>query len=949
MLYTLGDLALKDAAFKRQKPLLLLAYLTLEGRKERRYIAELFWPEASHGLTSLSVALSQLRKVMPDAVLADESYVSSQISSDTQELLELLNSANYLEAVALYKGEFLAGLQLKLGTELEEWIWQTREYLAERVQGVLLDLAEKALEQDLSEKSTEYAETAYKVASTNDFDPETLQRFYTLFFFSSSPKLKDIKRLATDYAIELQKPKRPEVKHKEIPSLSLPALPSALIGRDPELLNMSQLLKKPDCRLLTVLGPGGIGKTKLSLHLAHDLLAQKHFRDGIYFMALDAISSADFLLVEIVKTFNFEIPNQDLKQTLLNHFATKDCLLILDNFEHLLEASPFLSELLSACPRLKLLVTSRERLNLQEEWVLTLEGLPYPSQSQETLDSSLYYDAVQFFIYQAKRNHLGFDVSGNQAEIYRLCRMVEGSPLALELAASWVASLPLKEIVTEIEQSYDFLETNIKNLASRHQSIRAAFDSSWMLLRDKEKQILTSLAVFRGGFKREAAAEVAGASLPMLANLVNKSLLRVDHTGRYTRHALLYQYMQEKLSEDPKQELVCGRHSKYYLNWLLESQAGHLEAFDSEWENLRIAWHYALKNAEFTALADVVFAFVKYFDLRSRLKQGVALFAQTSEQLAQASPYVRGRIAVARAFLYTRMGDYEKAKDLLDAGIPECEKTADDLGLQWGLSTSAMLARFTGSFTKAKNLYLHLLETEGISELLKANLYGSLGVVEEALGNYAAAKTYLLEGLAIEKKLDKKEAVVTKLLNLGTLELNTGQLAQAQHYYQESLTLAKQMGIRHSIPILFHNLANIASKQNRHGEAKSLALEALNLVQKSGERSKESGMLASLGWVSMRANQVSEAKNYIMQSLQLALELKDEPSALTALLRYAELRLKQSDKAQAYKCLQLIIRHPSALGWTRAKAKELLTTLAELNQNMPIPELYDVLSELVIE
>ncbi|MCA9837174.1 MAG: tetratricopeptide repeat protein [Trueperaceae bacterium] len=946
MLYTLGDLALEDATFKRQKPLLLLAYLTLEGRKERRYLAELFWPEAAHGLTSLSVALSQIRKVMPEAFSADASHVSSQLDADVIDLLSCLDQQAWAKAVDLYKGKFLEGLQLSLGTELEEWVFQTRDYLAGRIREALLNLAEEAMPKDSGQALT-FAEQAYHL---DDLSPEHLQRLYRLFVLASSPRTKELEKLASEYDISLDKtePANQDASARGQKRNHVPALTTALIGRDPELLNVNQLLAQADCRLLTLSGPGGVGKTKLSLHLAHDLLAQNTFEAEVYFIPLDALSSVALLPTVILQSLGFKARTRDPKEELITALQHKACLLILDNFEHLMDAASLLGELLASCSRLKLLVTSREKLNLQEEWVLPLEGLAYPKADEESKEMSLYYGAVQLFIWQARRNMLNFDASTSRHEIFKLCRLVEGSPLGLELAASWVASLPLGDIVSELEHNFDFLMTASRNKPERHKSVRAAFEHSWLLLNPKEQQVLSSLAVFRGGFSREAAAEVAGATLPMLANLVNKSLLRLEEAGRYSRHALLYQYMQEKLADRVDKDSIRARHHQYYLDWLGRQPQEGLKAFDEELENIGLAWHFGLEQQRFAELAEAVFPLMKYFDLRARLKQGIDFFGvKVCSQDADAQRLL-ARSKLARAFLLTRLGLYTEAKQELAEGLDLCETLKDDAGLDWGLNTSALLARFTGAFEEAKSLYVRMLAREQLSEQVKANVLGSLGVVEEALGNYQAAKTYLLEGLGMDKAQARREALVTKLLNLGTLELNTGQLVQAQQYYQESLTLARQIGVRHSIPILLHNLANIASKQNQHHEAKKLALEALRLVQESGERSKEAGMLSSLAWLSLRSGQLATAQGYARQSLKISYELKDEPSALTALLRHAEIGLELGDSEKSISCLWLISQHPAALGWTRTRAKALLENEQVVEPAAQLPQLQDLLSELVL-
>lgn len=416
MLRTLGSLTLTDASFKRQKPMLLLAYLAFEGAKERRYVAELFWPKAAHALSSLSVALSQLRQVSAVLVQADDVRVSTQLECDAPLFLDLLDAGQLEQALGLYRGPFLEGVNLTLGEELEEWLYQTREYLAARVQEAL-----QLAEQNIYEltNARQLAEEAYTLPGI-ELNPDLFQRFYSLFVQTSSPKTKALKTLADTYNITLSVPEQPldiELDHQGN-NLAAPTTP--LVGRDPEFLDISQLLTRADCRLLTILGADGMGKTKLSLHVGHDFITRHHFPDGV------------------------------------------------------------------------------------------------------------------------------------------------------------------------------------------------------------------------GGFSRQAAGEVAQATLGMLAKLVGKSLLNVDGQGRYTRHVLLYQYMQEKLQAHTDKETVAERHSQYFLTWLVSSSANQLKDFDDELENIRTAWHYAIRTRATDQLINLSWSLSRQFDSRSRQLEGAQFFSKSIHLLAEA-------------------------------------------------------------------------------------------------------------------------------------------------------------------------------------------------------------------------------------------------------------------------------------------------------------------------
>ena len=304
---------------------------------------------------------------------------------------------------------------------------------------------------------------------------------------------------------------------------NLPLPLTSIVGREHELRAIIRQLQDPACRLLTLTGPGGVGKTRLVLEVAH----QKHeFGNGTCFVSLVGTSAAEFIVPAIADALGFSFSGAtDLKTQLFNHLKEKNILLILDNLEHLLDGIEILDGLLEHAPYVKLLTTSREQLNLRAEWVFEVQGLPVPSHIE--LTNPELNSAVALFIQRAKQANANFTPPPeNLPAIIRICQLVEGLPLGLELAATWVRMLSLEEIANEIEKNLDFLTTTARDMPQRHRSIRAVFDYSWNLLSDNEQRSLRQLAVFRGGFTREAAERVAGVTLFQLSAFVDKSLLR---------------------------------------------------------------------------------------------------------------------------------------------------------------------------------------------------------------------------------------------------------------------------------------------------------------------------------------------------------------------------------------------------------------------------------------
>ena len=305
----------------------------------------------------------------------------------------------------------------------------------------------------------------------------------------------------------------PAVAAPRRPRVNLPTPATALVGRAAELAELERLLSDPDCRLLTVSGPGGIGKTRLAIEATARQAAG--FADGAAFVALAPVAAPDLIAPAIADALGFSFYGQaNPSGQLIDFLQEKSLLLLLDNFEHLVDGADFLVELLQRAPQVKLIVTSRERLNLQGEWVIELQGLPLPRNADgwKNGEQLVGFDdsaAVALFLQTARRSYAGFTLApADRAAVARICRLVEGMPLGIELAAAWVRVLPLGEIADEIARTLDFLAASARDLPARHRSLRAVFEHSWNLLTDDERIVMRRLSVFRGGFSRAAAAAV---------------------------------------------------------------------------------------------------------------------------------------------------------------------------------------------------------------------------------------------------------------------------------------------------------------------------------------------------------------------------------------------------------------------------------------------------------
>ena len=360
------------------------------------------------------------------------------------------------------------------------------------------------------------------------------------------------------------------------------------------------------------------------------------------FVSLVSVNSSDLLVQTIAQQLGVALSGgQDSQFHLLEYLKEASFLLVLDNFEHLLNGADLLSAIVSEAPDLKILVTSRERLNLVEEYVFEVRGMPYPEQNAS--EGLAAYHAVQMFLDHAQRARVGFSPDERDMRaIGDICNLVEGMPLAIELAAAWVRSLSCQAISKEIGRNLDLLVTPLRNKPDRHQSMRAVFEHSWKLLSAHEQDIFMKLSVFWGSFGREATEEIAGASLAVLSSLIEKSMVQLNHSGRYQIHELLRQFAAEQLAATGENEHVLDSHCAYYLDFLHDREAdvkGHrqIAAFkeiEAEYENIRVAWYRAI-DRRYVGLIDrsMNCAFL-YLSMRTRWLEWRTFFQLAADGLA---------------------------------------------------------------------------------------------------------------------------------------------------------------------------------------------------------------------------------------------------------------------------------------------------------------------------
>lgn len=720
------------------------------------------------------------------------------------------------------------------------------------------------------------------------------------------------------------------------PALCLPRPPTSLIGREAELVTLAQLLHDPQCRLLTLVGPGGIGKTRLALEMAST--QRERFADGVCFVSIVSLSSPQFIVPAVadVLGFTFSGPT-DPQVQLLNYLREKRMLLVLDNFEHLLEGGGLLAELLQQAPEVKLLVTSRERLNLQGEWLFNLQGLPVPPPYQ--VERAEAYSAVALFVQSARRAQVGFVLKAeDRPAVSRICQLVEGLPLAIELAAAWVSVLTCREIAQEIERSLDFLATSMRDVPERQRSLRAAFDHSWNLLSADERRVLGRLAIFQGGFEREAAEQVAGATLPSLLALVSKSLVRRTESGRFDLHGVVRQYALSRLADGPQREAVHDRHCDFYLALLRDrekalksaAQREAMRELTDEIGNVRAAWVWAIEREKFELIGHTLTGFGRLFELGGWLSDGIehlepivqALRARPEDEEQQK---VLGLTLAHQALLFFRWGRFDQALIMLDDSLTLLRPFNDPALLTHSLIYSGIIMHLNGEIIQAQ---VRLSEGLACAEAAKDEWFAAYarlnqGYIASLLGRYDEGYEQMRDSLALMRTIGDPHALTLGLNFISPTVIELGHYEEAEAYLQESLALCTQLGNRWGMGTAYRFLGLAALAQGKLLEAETLIHYSLDVFNEFVTGWDIVLSLVYLGEIKAAAGDSLEARRIFLEALPMALEVQAIPLALDALIGLAYLDAQAGQAEQALELSICVLCHPASIQEAKDRAEEL--------------------------
>ncbi len=892
------------AGFRSEKERALLAYLAVEADRphSREALAAQLWPEQPDDVAqnNLRVTLHRLRQVLgdlhTDQPLLEVSretiqlVLTGELWIDVRAFQELLTRAEshsheklatcpdcmawYAEAQALYPGDFLQGVYPADSLSFSEWALLKREHLHRQALAALYLLAAYHRRRGELDLALGYARRQLELEAWRE---EAHCQVMTILALRGehSAALRQYERCrqALGEELGLEPAQETRLLYERVLAArkrrrhNLPRQATPFIGRKLELNRVGEILADPDCRLLTLLGPGGIGKSRLALQAAE---AQVYtYLQGVFLVPLAGITTQEDMLRAIAEALELQLhPAGDAKSQLIDYLRQKEMLLALDNFEQLLapgvpSAARVLEDLLENAPGLRILVTSRQRLNLNREWVFVLLGLATPGDAFDL--GAEKYEAVQLFLQSARRADPGFQpAEGEASSVVRICQLLEGAPLAIELAAAWTRVMSPGQIALEIEGDLDFLARACPDIPERQHSLRATFEHSYRLLAPEEQQVLCRLSIFPVSFDRAAAEQIAGANLAILTSLSDRSLLehiRITSNGshpRYRMHELIKQFSSEKLGQDAAEvERTRDRHRSYFMSYLnarnkmvMGGTAAHQAAHEvaGEIDNVRLALEQAIAQGNLDELGGSFNILMFFYEIQGLFEEAERIFGEIRRRMEEIIPtgqftgekagYYLGRAQMYHGWYCMHLARFDQAIELTQKGLTLSLQSGDLEGYGLGLNSLGLLAMDQGKYQQAKGYLQDALEVDSENGYTwaQSGALGNFGHLALMEGDPSLAADLFRQELDMITPLDDEWAMAGALDGLGDVALLQGNLELAEQRFRQGLEIRQKLDQRWRSALSLNRLAGVAYRRQHYAEAKRDYQESLAILRDFGER-----------------------------------------------------------------------------------------------------------------
>lgn len=980
----------------RNKALALLVYLAANRTIHRRdALATLFWPETGQASarTYLRQSIYHLSRT-----LGEQWFVSTRdqaglaldvkIQSDLDEFTALIAASaepvgdeatvgearevsppldHLRQAVELAQAEFLAGFTLADAYGFDDWLYARRQDIETTLSSALGRLIDVCVRENDFALAIDYARRLLALDELNEAVHRMLMQLYAaadqpnaaLRQFATCRRILR-QELAVDPSQETialysellnsrtiagasQVPLLPAAMHpppfqadrSPQGSATLPGELTRFIGREAELAELGRLLDDDTSRLITVLGPGGMGKTRLAVAIARHQQRARAFQDGIFFVPLAPLTGVEQFGSALAHALGVTLQagphgGQTIEEQLHAFLQDKHLLLVLDNFEHLLGGVNLIDAILQGAPGVHILVTSRERLRMRAEQVLLVHGLGYSGKGAPYQERSVT-DAERLFEQSARQIAPDFSLNAENLPCVReICQLVEGMPLGIELAAAWITVLSSAEIAEEIRQNLDFLQADLRATPARHQSIRAIFDSTWQRLNEEEQAVFAALSVFRGGFSRTAGRQISGATLHQLDTLAGKSLIEYNRLLRhYTVHELLRQYAAEKLHEAPiEMARISDRHGSYYLTFLADrlgsinsaTQGVAAEEIAREFENIRVAWRWAIGRHQVELLAEASATLFLFCQLRSRFLEGAELQREASNFLSMLPPSPARDLAWAQTlnhegWLRIRVGDFERAQKTLEKSRALYHERRCAPRSSMGSDPATALSivyQIRGDYGQAVTFgeEARLAAEQHDDPINLAYAHYVLTSARAALGDYPAAARHAEQACALARAVGNRWFLAIPLNEWGKVARAMGHYDQARAHFAASYGIKQEFADPEGMAVALGHLGEIAVLQEDFSTAEQLFDDALAIYRNINDRGGLAAALRGLGQVACARADYAAGQRFYAQALTTAAHVHFWPLIFFLFVDVADLFLHRGEWCKGLELLSRVHRDP---------------------------------------
>jgi predicted ATPase/tetratricopeptide (TPR) repeat protein len=736
-----------------------------------------------------------------------------------------------------------------------------------------------------------------------------------------------------------------------LPKNNLPAQTTSFIGREHELNELQALIEDASLRLITVIAPGGMGKTRLAIEAGNQAL--NGLGMSAYLIELAPLTDSTSIVSAIADAlkYNFQNDERPPKQQILDYLANKTLLFIFDNYEHIIESASLVSDILSVSPHIQVLVTSRRPLKQQGETLFHLAGMDFPD--FVSIDDAINYAAIKLFVTSAKRVVSDFVLDPqNLSDVILICRMVQGMPLGIVLAASWIGVLSTGEIVEEMEESMNFLETDEVNLPDRQRSMRVVMNYTWQMMSETEQKIFMQASVFTGGFTREAIQSVTNVSLRNLMSLANKSILhRNADTGRYTIHEMLRQYALEYLNQSGDAPQAHQRHMTYYANLMSAYEkkfrgGGQLisamRIFERDIENIQVAWKYATDTTDFAVIDELLSGLFHFYDMRGWTVEGEQQFGRVAQVLRQKAGedhnILLGKLIARQAkFLFYR-GAHQKALETMSESVKLLDNAENDDELAAALGIYADALSYMGDFENALKLCersLVILQKTNDKWGI-ASAYNNLGVTYYYLRDYDNAIIHYEKSMEISREVGDISGVTAILSNLGAIAHDQGLYQRATELYMESMNLSEMLHDQYGVASIQLNLGWTLFVTQKYQQAYTYTIQSIETAERLGNRWLLTTAHINIGAIACELDDLDTAKQYLALAYKELQQLEANQLLPDIITGVGSLLIKYKIYDQAYNLLVYAGQLPGLEHETKARIKDLIQTAEVVLQSRAI-------------